>query len=370
MSHNVQTSPCRPRALLRQHLRRAAILFLFASATPALAISFYVSPDVPTDLGGTAYVPSEIVRNDAGAYASQLVLPGHTAIDALSRMDGGDWLFSVETPADLGGTTFEPRDVVRYDGSVYSIFFDGSAEGVPPSSNVDALFQAPPDDTRDLILSFDVPTTIGGNTFEPADLVRFSGGAFSLFFDASATSPPVPSSSNVIGADVRGALTVLSFDVATSLGGSTYPRGALVSWNGVAFATFYNDPSWPASSHADALAFLPSPGSVPVTISVGKSSRTSGDLTVSWAASCSSGAEDYGIYEGVLGSWNSHVSVDCSDDGADLTEEITPAAGSRYYLVVPQNPNDEGSFGTDSDGMERPPGAAMCIGTQSVNTCP
>ena len=32
-----------------------------------------------------------------------------TAVDALHRMNGGDWLFAVEAPARLGGTDFEPR---------------------------------------------------------------------------------------------------------------------------------------------------------------------------------------------------------------------------------------------------------------------
>ena len=54
------------------------------------------------------------------------------------------------------------------------------------------------------------------------------------------------------------------------------------------------------------------------------------------------------------------VRIDCTDDGGDLTEEITPAPNDRYYLVVPHNPNDEGSYGTDAAAAERPAGGAVC----------
>ena len=44
--------------------------------------------------------------------------------------------------------------------------------------------------------------------------------------------------------------------------------------------------------------------------------------------------------------------------------------GDRYYLVVPRNPNDEGSYGTNSSAVERPQGSAVCIPTQVLGTCP
>src|SRR5881296_1363186 len=99
-----------------------------------------------------------------------------------------------------------------------------------------------------MILSFDIPTTIGAVTYDPADLVQFqrTGPLCSnwmivgLAFDASAAAPPVPITTNVTGADERGALTVLSFDVPTTLGAATFMPGDLVSWNGAAFALFHS----------------------------------------------------------------------------------------------------------------------------------
>lgn len=96
---------------------------------------------------------------------------------------------------------------------------------------------------------------------------------------------------------------------------------------------------------------------------------TPGLVRISWAPSCGA-AQDYAIYEGSIGSWYDHTPADCSDDGADFEELIAAAAGDRYFLVVPLDSNDEGSYGTDSDSSERPPGAAGCQATQNLAPCP
>ncbi len=103
---------------------------------------------------------------------------------------------------------------------------------------------------------------------------------------------------------------------------------------------------------------------------VDKSSVTPGTLVLSWLPSCTHGAADYGIYEGLLGNWSSHVAVDCSDDGGDLREEVIPMDGDRYYLVVPINFNGEGSHGTDSANNERLTGTSTCVPTQFLAPCP
>ena len=112
------------------------------------------------------------------------------------------------------------------------------------------------------------------------------------------------------------------------------------------------------------------PGRLTDLLAVGRSQTFSNGLVLSWGPSCSAGAEDYAVYEGLLGSWYSHLPLDCSDDGADLTEEISTAPGDRYYLVVPINPTEEGSYGTDGHAAERPVGLSVCVATQSIDACP
>ena len=117
------------------------------------------------------------------------------------------------------------------------------------------------------------------------------------------------------------------------------------------------------------------PGRVPVTLTVGKAAVPQGDLSLQWGMSCSAGAADYGIYQGTIGGWYSHTLLDCNDDGSSLAEQITPAAGSSYYLVVPHNASGEGSYGRCSPsvclaGDERPVGSAQCVVPQVLTSCP
>lgn len=342
------------------HRTSVAILALAVLSGPCMAqSSFFHVVDVPTDLSGTTFLPSEIVRFDASTstYSTAVTLPGSPPVDAIHHLANGDWLLSVAVPTDLDGATYDARDVIRFNGTVYALEVDGAAAGIPAGSNVDALTK----DGADLIFGFDVPTTLGGTTYDRNDLVRLSSGVFSIFFDASAAG--VPATSDVIGAAANGGDLVLTFDIATDLGGTTYLPGELVVWDGVSFASFHNDPSWPGTSVMRALALdAPGgsvPGTVPATLRVDRAAG--GSLQLTWDASCSGDAADYAIYEGELGNWYSHTMHDCSDDGGDLTETVVPSGGSRYYLVVPQDavPN-EGSYGQDGSGADRPAGALTC----------
>jgi len=94
-----------------------------------------------------------------------------------------------------------------------------------------------------------------------------------------------------------------------------------------------------------------------------------GDLSLAWQPSCSSDDDDYGIYAGDLGMFTSHTSVQCGTLGA-TSATITPAAGDRYYLVVPADGTEEGSYGTDSDAFERTVGASVCGNQQIASPCP
>lgn len=94
--------------------------------------------------------------------------------------------------------------------------------------------------------------------------------------------------------------------------------------------------------------------------------RGAGTITLSWGASCSLDDDTYGIYEGALGDFTAHIPVLCSSGGT--METLEPAAGDRYYLVVPRNGTVEGSYGTDGSGSPRPPSASACV-VQSAAPC-
>lgn len=353
------------------------IVILGAAGSLVFGQSFEFSPDVPTDIGGGTWLESDVVQQGGMTYGIAHSFPAGTPVDALHRMCSGFLLFSVESPTDLGGMTVEPGDVVEFDGFLaYTPFFCAGGVGIPPGTNVDAVFLLG-DDSGDLVVSFDVPTDIAGVIYEPADLVQFartgpgcSGWAVvGAFFDASAAAPPVPISTNVTGADVDGPDVVLAFDVPTTLGGATFLPGELVKWTTGGPVSYWRDPSWPISSRIDGFSLPTGPGTVPPTVTVKKAASPPGDLVLSWAVASGWSVNDYAIYEGTLGSWYSHTSKVCTDAGHDLTEQFTPASGNTYYIVVPLNDNAEGSYGTDSSGNLRPRGSSPCRATQDLD-CP
>lgn len=107
------------------------------------------------------------------------------------------------------------------------------------------------------------------------------------------------------------------------------------------------------------------PGGRVVGLTVTRGAGTS--ITLDWFPSCSSADNDYEVYEGLVGSWYSHVPVTCATGGTTAT--FSAAAGNRYYLVVPTNGTTEGSYGKSSAAVERPVGTAVCV-PQSLGTCP
>ena len=123
----------------------------------------------------------------------------------------------------------------------------------------------------------------------------------------------VPLGVNVTGADMRGGDLILTFDVTTDLPGGPFTPGQLVASNGATpFLLYYADATWPLSSRLDGVSFLAEPGSVSFAI----------------------------------------------------------GAASYYFLVVGTNANDEGSYGLDSAGFERPTGSPTCGALTQEIGCP
>lgn len=373
-------------------LLAALALVVAAAPSPSAASPLHVCPDVPTTetASSTTLLPWTVARYDGSgpAYAVVLTVPGSPTIDGIHKLDApGSWLFSFEQETDLAGALAPPatgRDVVRYDGpsATYSPFFCGAsvADAVPDGSNVDAIL-LDGGDAGDLWVSFDVPTTIGSRTFDPGDLVawrRIAAGcsgwslaAANPAFDASAAGIGIPSSSNVTGAEKVGGTIVVALDVPTDLGPpgiAAFTPDEIVAWDGAAWSVWEPLSGWPSGHVVDGLAGAGNPGRV-ASLQVSKSAAP-GSLDLSWSASCSEGGTDYGIYEGALGSWYSHVAIACTDVGGDLAETVPSAPGNRYYLVVPRNAAAEGSYGTGSAALERPAGGGACAATQAITECP
>jgi len=105
-----------------------------------------------------------------------------------------------------------------------------------------------------------------------------------------------------------------------------------------------------------------------VGLTVNKNAAPS--ITVDWFASCSAADVDYGVYEGTIGNWYSHVPVTglCLTGGA-TSATFNAGPGNHYYLVVPTDMVTEGSYGKDSALVERPASTTPCA-VQSIGSCP
>lgn len=162
----------------------ATLLLLLVPSAAGAEVS--AAPDITVDLSGVTVDDDEVAIDDLmGGIALESFggLPPGVAVDAYHDLGSGEVLFSTDATATLGTVTAAPEDVVRFDGSSYSLEFDGSAEGVPAGANVDAVTR---DGSGDLVLSFDTTLTLDSVTYSDEDLTRFDGATFSSVLDASA----------------------------------------------------------------------------------------------------------------------------------------------------------------------------------------
>jgi hypothetical protein len=90
----------------------------------------------------------------------------------------------------VGGVAAANEDILFFDGTSFSLYFDGSDVGIGPL-RVDAFARV---DTNVLLLSFDAPGTLPVlGTVDDSDVVSFTAtslgpntaGSFSLYFDGS-----------------------------------------------------------------------------------------------------------------------------------------------------------------------------------------
>lgn len=346
-------------------MKRLAFLLLFFAA-PAWSLTYYFGLSVPSTFTGSDFTKNMIVRNASGVHNLALALNPSIGISAFFPTPDGYWLFSPDSTVNLSGTDYKTSDIVFYNGSAYSLYLGGTSIGMPEYTRIDALFL----DASNLVFSFDAPVALGGTDYTQSDLVLYNGSTFVMYWNAEAAG--VPLSANIVGAarDAAGSL-VVSFDVATTLGGVDYVSGQLVRWNGgTAFSNYSTDAAWPQNAEMHGLAFPPPSGGsllTPLTIS----KAAGGAISLSWGTSCKSTDSDYEIYEGSIGTYYSHSPNLCSTGGA-TNQTILPGAGSAmgtYYLIVPRNGGAEGSYGTASGGAQIPQGTLACLSQAIAPVC-
>ncbi|HET9911888.1 MAG TPA: hypothetical protein VFQ13_08360 [Anaerolineales bacterium] len=112
---------------------------------------------------------------------------------------GNPLFISLADDQTIGGIASADEDVLRFDGSTWSLFFDGSDVGLG-SADLTAFSMI---DADSLLMAFDTAVTVNGITAAPQDVVRFdatslgetTAGTFSMYLDGSDVSLTAPAES-------------------------------------------------------------------------------------------------------------------------------------------------------------------------------
>jgi hypothetical protein len=207
--------------ILRTAATAAALGIALSAPAHGSVTSVALSPDHTVELDGVVFDDEAVAVDDLLGVTiptSLGALPENAEVTAYHLLASGDQLFALSTTAALPGPLIvEPRDVVRYDGVGYALEFDGSTIGIPDGVTVDGVSRPP--GGGNLLLSFDTGVDLGGGLVAAdEDVVDWNGAVFALVFDGSAEG--IEDGVDVDGVHDAGSGELgLSFDTSGSVGG-------------------------------------------------------------------------------------------------------------------------------------------------------
>jgi hypothetical protein len=154
---------------------------------------FYASFSTDTPIPGLGTVQDEdVVYFDGTRWSvwfdgtARRLTTSALDLDAISVV-GSVLYFSTAGPANPPGVlgVADDADVYRWDGRTFARVWDGTAHGLGTAANVDGLDVTDP---THLWLSFASATTqvAGCSPVQDEDVVRYDGGRWSVFFDGTA----------------------------------------------------------------------------------------------------------------------------------------------------------------------------------------
>jgi hypothetical protein len=328
---------------VRPALPAVAALTVTAAAAPAFGATpladIRVSPDVPVQLGSLVVGHENIVRDDLHGtltLGSLGAIPHQADLDAYHRLINGAQLLSFDTTVTLpGGLIARPADVVRYDGVAYTLAFDAAARGIPRGVNVDAVAVR----AGALLLSFDVSVDLGGFRVEDEDLVAFDGSGFSLFFDGSAAG--IDPRLDLDGAELFECNDhlLLSFDGSGAVGGVAFDDEDVLEYDRastwqMAYDGSAHDPNWTAADLDAVSATVDFGPGTPVVFGQTVKADTN-KTTFRWTTAVAFRAvRGFFSTPHAIGAYT--VSFAATGTGTSFVDAVVPAAGSgSWYLVKP-----------------------------------
>lgn len=187
--------------------------------TAAHAQSSAFSPDIHVSLPAITLADHDVGMGSLSGPGKLNLgnLPNATDVDALHGLPDGNVLFSVDVPTVLGNATYFPSDVIRWNGVLWSLEFNGRASGIPDGVNLDALAVS----GNNLLFSIDVSAVLGGTLFTDSDVIAFDGEDFTLYLQASSVGLGQANDVDAVHVNDQGGV-LLSFDISESVAGITF----------------------------------------------------------------------------------------------------------------------------------------------------
>jgi Tol biopolymer transport system component len=153
-------------------------------------------PPTPTPTYTPTFTPTSIPTNTPTSTPTATQTPTNTATPtktntptATPASSFNPLYLSLTGNQTIGGVASADEDILRFDGSTWGLFFDGSDVGVGSSD----LFGFSILDSDSILLAFSSAVTVNGISVTPQDIVRFDAtslgttttGAFSMYLDGS-----------------------------------------------------------------------------------------------------------------------------------------------------------------------------------------
>lgn len=244
----------------------STVIFLFVGM-PILAVEQYdilFSTDEDFSLNLLLPTDDNLVYYSAGSYDISSLLPHGTLppevnIDALSIVGVNTVVFSLDEDAVLPGVGLvADEDLISFNGSTFTLWWDGSANGLPPEVNLDAVHVISP---TEFLFSLEEDAVLPGvGLVADEDVIRFSGGTFSLELDGSAIGlpPEVDIDAVAILPNAIPITYILSIDGANEIAGTLYDDADLIAYSMGSFSKFFDAAAngIPPEVNINALAIL------------------------------------------------------------------------------------------------------------------
>jgi hypothetical protein len=340
----------------------------------------YVSADA--DLSGGTYDGSVYAAyTDSTAPTTGDPAANHARIQVARSRDGGaSWTVTTphETSDQLSVDRWHPWLAVGPDGAVHVVFYDTRRD--PSRESVDLYYSYSTDGAETWSVPERVTTVLSPNIADSFEFGDYNGldivmsRLIAVFTDNRSETGGTTDSIDVYAAGLEpGGGAVCGngeLEPGESCDGADFGGQTCLDF-GCEGGTLTCAGDCTEVDTSSCTGCTSGAGRVPGARDVAgdplRLTRSGGDVTLTWSVACGS-VGDYALYEGELGVTDSLVSRTCST-GGETTFTLTPSPGQRYYLVVATADGAEGSYGRQSDDLERAAAPDACL-PQEIGECP